>query len=468
VKIMQSPQEILANIWTSAGGDPSALNAVMLTGEQPQLPSSFRVAAAAQVGIAATGLAAAQVWKLRSGQSQDVAVDMRHAVVECRSERYLRVDGKPPPPTWDVIAGIYRTRDQRFVRLHTNFRHHRDAICKVLNCKPERDEVQAALMQWDGEAFETAAYAAGGVVAMMRSHEEWSDLPHAKALAELPLVSIEKIGEAAPKPWPKGDRPLAGVRVLDLSRVIAGPVAGRTLAVHGADVLLISGPDLPAIPWLTIDTGRGKLTSFVELRSEQGRDVFRGLLAQADIVSQGYRPKSIAALGFSPEDAAKINPGIVYVSLSAYGHAGPWAERRGFDSLVQTSTGFNHAEGQAAGGDGPKELPAQMLDHATGHLMAFGAIMAKARQSREGGSWHVRVSLAQTGRWLRNLGRVADGFKTEDLRGEAVTPFMEEIPSGFGPLRSVSHSAVLSKTPAFWARPAMPLGSHPPQWPMLT
>ena len=474
---MQSPREILSDIWTSAGGDASALDTVTLTGDEPQLPSSFRVAAAAQASIAATGLAAAQVWKLRSGQSQDVAVDMRHAVVECRSERYLRVDGKPPPPTWDVIAGIYQTRDRRFVRLHTNFRHHRDAVCRVLNCKPERDDVQAALMQWDAEAFETAAYAAGGVVAMMRSHEEWSASPHAKALAELPLLSIEKIGEAAPKPWPKtwtsktrtkgGDRPLAGVRVLDLSRVIAGPVAGRTLAVHGADVLLISGPDLPAIPWLTIDTGRGKLSSFVELKSEQGRDVFRGLLAQADIVSQGYRPKSIAALGFSPEEAAKINPGIVYVSMSAYGHAGPWAERRGFDSLVQTSTGFNHAEGQAAGVEGPKELPAQMLDHATGYLMAFGAVMAKARQSREGGSWHVRVSLAQTGRWLWNLGRVADGFKTEDLKSEMVTPYIEENPSGFGPLRSVKHSAVLSKTPAFWARPAMPLGSHPPQWPAL-
>jgi crotonobetainyl-CoA:carnitine CoA-transferase CaiB-like acyl-CoA transferase len=474
---MQSPREILSDIWTSAGGDASALDTVTLTGDEPQLPSSFRVAAAAQASIAATGLAAAQVWKLRSGQSQDVAVDMRHAVVECRSERYLRVDGKPPPPTWDVIAGIYQTRDRRFVRLHTNFRHHRDAVCRVLNCKPERDDVQAALMQWDAEAFETAAYAAGGVVAMMRSHEEWSASPHAKALAELPLLSIEKIGEAAPKPWPKtwtsktrtkgGDRPLAGVRVLDLSRVIAGPVAGRTLAVHGADVLLISGPDLPAIPWLTIDTGRGKLSSFVELKSEQGRDVFRGLLAQADIVSQGYRPKSIAALGFSPEEAAKINPGIVYVSMSAYGHAGPWAERRGFDSLVQTSTGFNHAEGQAAGVEGPKELPAQMLDHATGYLMAFGAMMAKARQSREGGSWHVRVSLAQTGRWLWNLGRVADGFKTEDLKSEMVTPFIEEIPSGFGPLRSVRHAGVLSKTAAFWARPAMPLGSHPPQWPAL-
>jgi crotonobetainyl-CoA:carnitine CoA-transferase CaiB-like acyl-CoA transferase len=462
---MQSPSEILADLWTSVGGEHSALDAVALTGEEPQLPSSFRVAAAAQASIAAAGLAAAQIWKLRSGQSQDVAVDMLHAVVECRSERYLRVDGKPPPPAWDAIAGIYKTRDQRFVRLHTNFRHHRDAVCKVLNCKPERDEVQTALMQWDGEAFETAAYAGGCVVALMRSRDEWSDLPHAKALAALPPILIEKIGDAAPKPWPAGDRPLEGVRVLDLSRVIAGPVAGRTLAVHGADVLLVSGPDLPAIPWLTIDTGRGKLTGFVELKSEQGRGVLRDLLAGADMFSQGYRPRALASLGFSADDAARISPGIVYVSLSAYGHAGPWAERRGFDSLVQTATGFNHAEGQAAGVDGPKELPAQMLDHATGYLMAFGAMMARARQSREGGSWHVRVSLAQTGRWLWNLGRVADGFKTEDLKADAVKSFVEEVPSGFGPLLSVSHSAVLSKTPAFWARPAMPLGSHRPQWP---
>ncbi len=462
---MQSPGKILSDIWTSAGGDLAALDAVKLTGEEPQLPSSFRVAAAAQTSVAAAGLAAAEIWKLRSGQSQDVAVDMRHAVVECRSERYLRVDGKPPGPTWDAIAGIYKTRDQRFVRLHTNFPHHRDAVCMVLNCKPEREEVQAALMQWDAEAFETAAYAGGCVVACMRSHDEWSATPHAKALAGLPLITIEKIGDAAPKPWPRGDRPLAGIRVLDLSRVIAGPVSGRTLAVHGADVLLISGPDLPAIPWLTIDTGRGKLTSFVELKNDQGRSTLRDLLAQADIFSQGYRPRAIASLGFSPEEAAKINPGIVYVTLSAYGHAGPWAERRGFDSLVQTTTGFNHAEGQAAGVDGPKELPSQMLDHATGYFMAFGAMMAKARQSREGGSWHVRVSLAQTGRWLWNLGRVADGFKTQDLKAESVTPFIEEVASGFGPLRSASHSAILSKTPAFWARPAMPLGSHPPQWP---
>src|SRR5580698_1118204 len=180
---MQSPKQILADLWTLAGGESAALDAVTLTGDGPQLPSSFRVAVAAQTSIAAAGLAAANIWKLRSRQGQEVAVDMRHAVVECRSERYLRLDDTPPPPAWDAIAGVYKTGGHRFVRLHTNFPHHRDAVCRVLNCKAERDEVQAALMQWDAEAFETAAYQAGGVVAMMRSYDEWSQTSQAKALA---------------------------------------------------------------------------------------------------------------------------------------------------------------------------------------------------------------------------------------------------------------------------------------------
>ena len=287
-----------------------------------------------------------------------------------------------------------------------------------------------------------------------------------KALAEQPLVSIEKIGEAAPKPWPAGDRPLAGLRVLDLSRVIAGPVAGRTLAAHGADVMLISGPDLPAIPWLTIDTGRGKLTSFVDLKNEQGRATLRDLLAQADIFSQGYRPRAIAALGFSPEDAAQINPGIVYVSLSAYGHEGPWAERRGFNSLVQTSTGFNHAEGEAAGVDGPKELPAQMLDHATGYLMAFGAMMAQgapsarrrqlacpgvagadrllAVESRPAWPTVSRPRITTTAR-LRALWRICPRASVRCARSVMPRCCRKHQRSGTGP--------------------AMPLGSHQPQWP---
>lgn len=462
---MKIPQDILTDLWALGGGDPSALDTVTLTGSEPILPSTFRVGAASQVTIAAAGLAAAEIWKARSGQSQGLSVDMTHAAVECRSERYLRVDDKPPPPAWDAIAGVYKTGDGCFVRLHTNFPNHRDNVCKVLACKPDRDDVQRALMQWRGEDFETAAYAGGCVVSLMRSHDEWMATDQAKALEHLPLIQIEKIGEAVPRPWPAGNRPLAGLRVLDLSRVIAGPVAGRTWAAHGADVMLISSPHLPSIPWLVIDTGRGKLSASADLKTEQGREILRRLLASADIFSQGYRPQSIARLGFSPEDVARTSPGLVYVSLCAYGHAGPWASRRGFDSLVQASTGFNEAEGRAAGIERPKELPMQILDHATGYLMAFGAMMARLRQAREGGSWHVKVSLAQTGRWLWNLGRYEAGFGAADLTKDQVLPFMEPTASGFGALQSVRHAAVMSATPAFWSRPALPLGASHANWP---
>lgn len=462
---MQTPRDILAGLWALGGGDPSALEMVTLSGQEPVLPSSFRVDAAAQAAVAAAGLVAASIWQARSGQAQSVAVDMTHAAIECRSERYLRVEGKPPPPMWDPIAGVYRTGDNRYVRLHTNFPHHRDNVCKVLGCKAEREDVQRALMAWEGEAFEAAAYAGGCVVALMRSRDEWLATPQARALAALPLLTIEKIGDAAPRPWPAGARPLAGLRVLDLSRVIAGPVAGRTLAAHGADVMLVSSPHLPSIPWLVIDTGRGKLSAFADLRTEDGRAALRGLVAEADIFSQGYRPQALAALGFSPEAVAALSPGIVYVSLSAYGHLGPWTQRRGFDSLVQTATGFNHAEGEAAGVVGPKELPMQILDHVTGYLMAFGAMMARARQAREGGSWHVRVSLAQTGLWLWSLGRLPDGLAARKPGEDVAAQLMEQVPSGFGTLRTVRHAAVLSASPAFWARPAVPLGASPPAWP---
>ena len=462
---MQTPREILGDLWHLAGGDAAALDRLTLTGDEPQLPSTFRVAAAAQVSIAAAALAAAEIWRARSGEAQAVAVDMRHAAVECRSERYLRVDDKPPPPAWDAIAGVYKTGDGRFVRLHTNFPHHRDAVCRVLGCEPSRDAVQSALMNWQGATFEDAAIAEGGVVALMRSHDEWMAHPQSVALATLPVLSIERIGDAPPRLFGDGDRPLSGVRALDLSRVIAGPVAGRTWAAHGADVMLVTSPNLPAIPWLTIDTGRGKLSTSIDLQTDEGRDTLRELLGNADIFAQGYRPTALAQLGFAPKDVAAIRPGIVCVSLSAYGHVGPWASRRGFDSLVQTTTGFNHAEGQAAGIAGPKELPAQMLDHATGYLMAFGAMMARLRQASEGGSWHVRVSLAQTGRWLWNFGQIDGGLATPDLTPDDARPFMQDMPSGFGNLSAVRHAALLSATPAHWARPAVPLGSDPPRWP---
>lgn len=455
---------VLSGLWQSIGGDPAALDRVVLTGGEA-LPSSFRIGAAAQAAIAASGLAAASIWQAKTGRRQTVAVDARHAAIEFRSERHLRVAGNGLASIWDEIAGLYQTGDGRHVRLHTNFAHHRQVILDLLGCAPTRAAVQAALESWTGFAFEQAAMDAGGVVAALRTAEEWAGHDQAKVLAALPVLTIERIGEAAPRPLPAGDRPLSGLRVIDMTRIIAGPVAGRTLAAHGADVMLISAPDLPFIDWLAKDTGRGKLSAYADLKTAAGRDALGGLLQTADIIIDGFRPGATAARGFGFEDVARRRPGIVYAQLSAYGHRGPWAARRGFDSLVQTASGFNHAEMVAAGIDRPKELPCQALDHAAGYLLATGAMLARLRQSQEGGSWLVRVSLAQTGRWIWQQGRVPDGFSTPEPSAAEVDALLETSASPYGEIRAVSHSARLSETPARWMRPTVPLGSDEPSWP---
>ncbi|MCH8197658.1 MAG: CoA transferase [Proteobacteria bacterium] len=459
------PLEVLSEIWRDAGCPAEALDNLRLRGAEPVLPSSFRVGTAAQATIAAATLAAAELWRLGTGSRQRVTVDMRHAAAEFRSESYLRVDDGPPPPLWDKIAGVYRAGDGRWVRIHTNFPRHRQGTLALLGCDYDRDAVSETIAGWNAEALETAADEAGLLVAMMRSPGEWENHPQAPAVAAGPLLSIERIGAAPPEPPAPGERPLSGVRVLDLTRVIAGPVCGRTLAAHGADVLRVTAPHLPSMAPLVIDAGRGKLSAHIDLRQAAGRRTLKDLLGEADIFVQGYRPGAIAKMGFSPHAVASARPGIVYVSLSAYGQAGPWAAKRGFDSLVQTATGFNHMEAEAIGADGPKALPCQALDHASGYLMAFGAIVALMRRAREGGSWSVGVSLARTGQWLKGLGRIEDGFDCADPAVEDVADLMEESGSGFGRLRTVKHAGLLSETPPTWARPSMPLGSHPPEWP---
>lgn len=459
-------KDALADIWRLAGMPPDALDSVALTGAEPVLPSTFPIGTAAQATIAAAALAAAELYRLRTGKRQRVAVPMRDAAVEFRSERYLRIDGKSAPELWDKIAGLYRCGDGRWVRLHTNFPHHRDGVLKLLGCEHGRAAVQRALEGWKAEAFEDAAARAGLVVTATRSFAEWDAHPQGRAVAGLPVFSIERIGDAPPRPPASaGDRPLSGVRVLDLARVIAGPVCGRTLAVHGADVLLVTAAHLPQMGPLVIDSGRGKLSIFIDLREAAGRESLTSLLRDADIFVQGFRPGAVKGNGFGPEEAAQARPGIVYVSLSAYGHDGPWAGRRGFDSLVQNANGMNHAEAEAAGAAQPRPLPCQAIDHASGYLMAYGAIVALARRATEGGSWHVRVSLAQTGHWMRGLGRVADGLACPDPGFDAVRDRLEELDSGFGRLTTVRHAAVMSETPPRWARPSVPLGTHAPEWP---
>ena len=459
------PAAALAEVWSLGGGDPAALKSVVLTGAESPLPSSFAVGTMAQATIAASGLAAAELWRLRTGTRQNVHVDMRDAAIEFRSERYLRCDNAPRRG-WDKIAGLYPTGDGRRVRLHTNFPHHRAGILALLKTEYDRDSVAKALLGWKGLDFETAAAQAGLVATMMRSPDEWHAEPQGAAVARLPLFEVTRIGDASPRRRAPAERPLAGIRVLDLTRVIAGPVSGRTLAAHGAEVLAVTGPKLPFATELVIDNGRGKRQAQLELTEAAARDTLTVLARQADVFVQGYRPGALAAKGFTPERLAELAPGIVCVSLSAYGHEGPWSGRRGFDSLVQNANGLNWAEGLAAGlqNGAPKELPAQALDHGSGFLMATGAMMALKRQAEEGGSWLVRVSLAQTGEWFWRLGRPEQGLAAADPGLEDVADRLETTDSGFGRLTAVRHAAHLPLTPAHWRLPSMPLGSHSPEW----
>ena len=451
--------DTVAALWRRAGLPEDALGWLRLTGGDPVLPSSFALGTAAQASLAAAGLAAALFWRLRGGEAQHVSVDMRDAAAEFVSERLFRIDGQPPPDPWDSIAGLYPTSDG-YVRLHTNFPHHRDGVLRLLGCSNDRSAVEQALRHWRALAFEDVAAEAGLCVTALRSYADWDASPQGRAVSDMP-VRIDRIGDAPGTTPPKADRPLEGLRVLDLTRIIAGPVCTRTLAAHGAEVLLITGPHLPSIPALVGDTGRGKRSASLDLREAAERGILAGLVRGADVFVQGYRPGGIAALGFGPEALAAMRPGIIAASLNAYGDEGPWSARRGFDSLVQTASGFNADERDAAGDAAPRPFPCQALDHASGALLAFGIIAALHRRATEGGSWHVRVSLAGTGRWLRGLGRVADGFAL------AKPDFSDRVESSQTPLGRVDaarHAVRMSATPPAWTLPTVPLGTHPPAW----
>ncbi|MEF7616535.1 CoA transferase [Aquincola sp. MAHUQ-54] len=466
------PGAALAALWHAAGLPAEALPCAALPGSEPVLPSSFAVATAAQASLGAAGLAAAELWHLRrgGGERQRIEVDRRHAALD--SCAYFLVDGRQPE-LWDPLSGLYPcgpAGESGWVRIHANFAHHRDGALRLLGLPAgpavERAEVLVALREWDAEGFEAAAAEAGLVVAAARSFEQWDAHLQGQAVAAQPLLRIERIAGAPPadpRRWPalpEGARPLHGLRVLDLTRILAGPVASRTLAAYGADVLLVNAPHLPNIAAIA-DTSRGKRSAHADLRTEAGREAVRALVEASHVFVQGYRPGALEALGFGPQALAQMRPGIVAVSLSAYGAEGPWAGRRGFDSLVQTATGFNLAEALAAGEHRPRALPMQILDYAAGYLLAFGTQAALWRQQQEGGSWHVQLSLAGVGRWLRGLGRVAGGLAAAAPPFE---PYLQQEASGFGELTVLRHPVAFSATPAGWDRPAMPPGTHSPSW----
>ncbi len=466
---MTDGAELLSQLWTGTGtgtgGDAAALGAVRLTGAGNGLPSSFRVGALGQATIAASALAAREIFAMRGGAPGAVEVPLDAAMLAFLSERHVTVDGGPLPDVWDPIAGNYPCAGGHagggWIRLHTNFPHHRDGVLDLLGCANERAAVAAALAERDGAEFEAAATARGMCVALYRTAEEWAAHPQSAAVAELPAVAIERIGDAPPEPFAPASRALEGVRVLDLTRIIAGPVAGRELASHGAEVLLVTAPHLPTIEVLAVDMGRGKRATHLDLRDAGQAETFRGLLAGADVLLQGYRPGAIARHGFGPAEAASVRPGIVYASLSAYGETGPWAGKRGFDSLVQMVTGIDHDEAAAAGEAKPRPLPCQGLDHGAGYLLALGIQQALIRRAREGGSWHVRVSLARTAQLLRKLGRVEGGLATPLPDPE---PHLAARDTPLGRVRAVEPAARIERAMPHLDRPPVALGTHAPEW----
>jgi crotonobetainyl-CoA:carnitine CoA-transferase CaiB-like acyl-CoA transferase len=453
---MRTPIEIAGELLALAGLPAEGL---VITGEEPVLPSSFRVDAAAAATIGAAGQAAALLHLARGGPAQGVTVALRHAAAEFRSEHFVSVAGEPPGEMWDPIAGLYRTADG-WVRLHTNFPHHRDGILRLLGCAPSREAVTAALRKREAVGFETEATAAGMCVAAARTFAQWDAHPHAAALASTPFV-LARVADAPTTPLPpRGTRPLSGIRVLDLTRVLAGPVAARTLAAHGAEVLHVTGPGVPNLPRLLVDTGRGKRCAEIDLRGAEGRARLRDLVRGADVFVQSYRDGALARLGFSDGDLAALRPGLVIATVNAYGRHGAWGGKRGFDSLVQTATGFNLAEAEAAGELKPRPLPCQALDHASGYLLALAIMTALRRRAREGGTWHAEATLAATGKWLPTLGRMEGGFAVAGPEGDAVADLLYED----GGVIAVRHAARLASTPAHWDRGAEPLGTSAPAW----
>ena len=423
---------------------------VEIFGDDPVLPVRYRIAAAASAALGALGIAVTSL----AGKAQRIRVNARAAAISLRSARYLKINGKSLPSPWDPLSGFYPVRDG-WVSIHCNFPNHRDAAMRVLDTPAERERAEAASRWWHGMALEDAVHAAGGCAGYVRSEEQWHRHPQAAAIASQPLVEIARVGDAPPEPR-RAARPLGGVRVLDLTRVLAGPTCGKSLAEHGADVLKISAAHLPNSGLVELDTGIGKRSARLDLRSEP--EVLRKLVREADVFIQSYRPGTLAARGFSPEAVAALRPGIVYASLSAWGDTGPWRERRGFDSIVQAVSGMTE-------GAKPRLLPVSAIDYVSGYLMAFGVCVALARRASIGGSWLVRVALARVGKWIVDRGTVENYVGvTDDLPETELAPLLGEMDAPDGRIRYLKPVLQLSATPPYFDQPPVPLGYHPPAW----
>jgi len=423
------------------------------------LPSAFAVTEMAAVSIAAAGLAIAALIEQQAGECHRVLVDRRLAAFWFASS--LRPQGWQVPPLWDAIAGDYQTRDG-WIRLHTNAPHHRAVAERVLGPAADREGMARRVLAWDAGDLEQAIVDLGGCAAQMRSWQQWSAHPQGLAVNAEPLIRRQAFDADGARHWTgTPERPLAGVRVLDLTRVLAGPIATRLLAGFGAEVLRIDPPTWEE-PGVVPEVTLGKRCARLDLRDSAARQVFERLLSEADILVHGYRADALERLGYGEARRRALNPALVDISLNAYGWSGPWRLRRGFDSLVQMSTGIAHAGMRWQQASRPVPLPMQALDHATGYLMAAAAIRGLAARLASGCGGMARLSLARTAKWLEEQGTMADDLPLAEETRMDLAHVREDTP--WGPAQRLKPPLQVVGTPLQWVRGACALGSAEPCW----
>jgi hypothetical protein len=444
--------------WTAVGGDARALAAITISGEG-DLASAFPVTDFGCAAMAAAALAVAELVEARGARLPSVVVDRRLASFWLVGS--IRPIGWKIPPTWDAIAGDYPTRDG-WIRLHTNQPHHRAAAERVLGAPADRAAAARAVAPWAKGELEAAVVAEGGCAAEMRSAAEWAAHPQGHAVAADPLVHMAP-REAGPPLALAGDaaRPLLGLRVLDLTRVLAGPVGTRFLAGCGADVLRIDPPPWDE-PGLVPEVTLGKRCARLDLRAGADRATFEALLRDAHVFVNGYRPGALDGLGYDAAARRRLAPGLIDVCLDAYGWTGPWATRRGFDSLVQMSSGIAAAGMRWRNAEKPVPLPAQALDHATGYLVAAAAIRGVTRRMTNGGGLDARLSLARTAKFLTDAQTAAASAALAPETPADCAPHIE--PTSWGPARRLVPPVAIAGAPMRWDRPASALGTSPARW----
>lgn len=448
---------------------------IVVSGADPVLSTRFSLGETTADILVAIGVAVNDIWEMRSSERQDLQIRVEHAAAALRSYMYLAVDNESVNSEFKQqigrqgISTPHLTKDGRYLLPHMGLPHLAKKILEILDCEYERDSVVKAVARWDALELENSIAEVGACGAMVRSEEEWRNHPHGQILAGKPVIEIIKIADSDPEPIPDGviDRPLTGIKVLDLTRILAGPTCGRTLAEHGADVLMVTAEHLPQTRYFVVDTSHGKRTTFLDFENAEQKLTLLRLIKSADVFSQGYRPGAMSRHGLSPEELAEIRPGLIYTSMNCYGYEGPFADRAGWEQLAQTVTGIAAEQGAS---QQPRLLPAAACDYTTGYLAAYGTLLALGRRAREGGSYHVRASLCQSAMFIQQQHRVEWQHQVEgdqvglDVDKQLINEILVTTSTPYGEMNHLGPVLRMSDTAPRWDIPSSPLGTHDAVW----